>query len=137
MTRGLSPGEDAELETLRARLHELMTISSPPEAAGGDELRRVHQRVKELLEKAEARLQLRVQWHPSKPHGWEACEGKIRTSLSADAARMGCEDPPVVVRIDQVNGAWRCTGVWSNNSPCPAAVTTVDLALGLCGLRAG
>lgn len=136
---GLSPEDDAELETLRTKLSELMPISSPgEESARGDEVRRAHQRVTELLEKAHARLQLRVEWTPSRPRGADECEGKIRTLLSEDAARTGCDDPPVVVRIEQrTGGGWRCTDVWSHNNPCPAALTTVNLALGLCGLRAG
>jgi hypothetical protein len=139
MTPGLSPEEDAELEILRKGFHELMTISGPAEAvAGRDHLRSVQQRIGELLEIAHARLQLRVDWQPRKPSGWEECEDKIRTFLSVDAARTGCERPPVVVRIEQgPPDTWRCTHVWSDNVPCPAAQATVDLALGLCGLRGG
>ncbi len=61
---GLSLEDDAELEALRTRLGELATTSSPAEAAAADELRLAHKRVGELLEKAHARLQLRVDWDP-------------------------------------------------------------------------
>lgn len=48
----LSPEEQAELERLRKRDIELMTISTAEEAAEGtDELQRVRARIRELIRK--------------------------------------------------------------------------------------